>query len=86
MHDRQRQGDRAGAAEDTNDYAEKFTILRNQVAAAAIPLGVTLFGRSTSLMPTFERVIGFVAGLIEKFAALPTGCRLASWCLRGWRL
>ena len=60
-----------GAAEATNDYAEKFTVLKNQVAEAAIPLGVTLFDAINKLMPVFEKVIGFVAGLVEKFTSLP---------------
>jgi TP901 family phage tail tape measure protein len=66
-----------GAAEDTNDYAEKLTVLKNQALNAAIPLGTTLFGALDKLMPTFEKVIGFVAGLIEKFSNMPEGAQTA---------
>jgi len=61
------------AAADTGDYAEQFTVLKNKVMLAALPLGVTLFGAINNLMPLLERVIGFVAGLIEKFSNLPVG-------------
>jgi len=61
-----------GAASDTNDYAEKFQILKNQVLAAP-SLGVTLFDAINKLMPTIEKVIGFVAKLIEGFSNLPSG-------------
>lgn len=58
-------------AESTDDYAEKLTLLKNKVIDAAIPLGVTLFDAINNLMPTIERGISFISGLIEKFTALP---------------
>lgn len=72
-----------GAAEQTNDYAERFTVLKNQVTAAAIPLGTTLFDSINKLMPTIEKVINFVAGLIEKFANLPNGTQTAILAIAG---
>lgn len=61
------------AATDTGDYAEKFTVLKNKVMLAALPLGTTLFEAINNLMPLLTQVIGFVAGVIEKFTALPVG-------------
>lgn len=66
-----------GAAADTNDFAEKLTVLKNQAALAALPLGVSLFQAINNLMPMFQSIIGFVAGLAEKFSQLPTGVQTA---------
>ena len=45
-------------------------MLKNQVIAAAIPLGTQLFTAINQLMPTFTQIIGFVAKLIEGFTNL----------------
>jgi TP901 family phage tail tape measure protein len=57
-------------ASSTDDAAQQFQVLKNQVIAAAIPLGQQLFQALNDLMPTFTSIIGFVTGLITKFTEL----------------
>jgi hypothetical protein len=72
-----------GAANDTNDFAEKFCKLRNQVSLAALPLGVALFEALNNLIPVLSRVAEFVTKLTTAFASLPTGMQTGILALLG---
>lgn len=58
-------------AGSTDDAAQQFQVLKNQVIAAAIPLGTMLFQALNDLMPTFAMLIGWLAKGIAFFTNLP---------------
>jgi hypothetical protein len=60
-----------GLASSTDDAAQKFQVLKNQVIAAAIPLGTQLFEAINDLTPTISKFVGYLATGIKWFAGLP---------------
>ncbi|SHH59403.1 phage tail tape measure protein [Clostridium grantii] len=55
---------------DTADAAEQFVVLKNKMAVALEPLGKKLFEAVNNAMPTIEKLIQAIIGIIEKFNAL----------------
>lgn len=60
-----------GVAGSTDDAAQQFQILKNQVIAAAIPLATKLFEAVNDMMPLFASMVGWLAKIIEWFTKLP---------------
>lgn len=58
------------AASDTADFAEKFTVLKNQIAVGLQPVALKLFDTINNLVPTFQRISDVVVKLGDKFAKL----------------
>lgn len=58
-------------ASSTDDAAQQFQVLKNQVIAAAIPLGQQLFQAINDLMPTVAMLVGWLAKAIDWFTNLP---------------
>lgn len=59
-----------GAAEATNDFAEKFTVLKNKVVLALEPLAVDVFGAINNLVPLFEKITVKIEGFANWVAQL----------------
>lgn len=60
-----------GVADETKDWAERLAELKNNILLALEPLGERFFGAINDLIPLIQDVVGFLAGLIEKFTNLP---------------
>ncbi len=58
------------AAKDTEGVSEKFTILKNKMMVALKPLGTSLLEAIDTAMPSIEKLLEAITGLIQKFAAL----------------
>jgi len=58
-------------AYETLGFSEKMTLLKNKTVLALEPLGTALLNAFDNLMPTIERIIGFISRLIEGFSNLP---------------
>jgi TP901 family phage tail tape measure protein len=54
----------------TADFSEKFTVLKNKVMDAVIPLGTSLFNAVNGLVPVFEGAVGAVTGILNRFSEL----------------
>lgn len=65
------------AGAETETFAEKLAILRNQTTAALEPIGARLVEALIKLMPTITNILDKVAALAERFAALPEGTQTA---------
>lgn len=61
------------AAKDTETVADKFMVLKNQIAVALEPVGTKLIEAVEKAMPSIQRLIEGVVGIVEKFAALSPG-------------
>ncbi len=59
------------ASDDTMSFNEKLVLLKNKAIDAAIPIGEKLLAAIDNLMPSIEKVIGWVAGAVEWFSKLP---------------
>jgi TP901 family phage tail tape measure protein len=59
-----------GAAEDAKSFGENWQITKNKLQLALEPLGNRLLKVLEQLQPVMLRVIGFVAGIGEKFSNL----------------
>lgn len=59
------------AAYETMTFGEKMTLLKNKTTLAIEPLGTALLNAFDKLMPSIEKIIGFVTKLIEGFTNLP---------------
>ena len=59
------------AAEETYDFQEKFTMLKNQIALGLQPVAMKLFDTINNLVPTFQRFVDVIVKLGDKFASLP---------------
>ena len=59
---------KAGA--ETETFAEKLAMMRNQATLAFEPIGMRLMDALVQIQPQLMAVIGAVAGLAERFAAL----------------
>lgn len=66
-----------GTAAATNDYAEKMQILKNQVNAALLPLGVSLFEALNKLMPAFTTLVEWVVKAVDAFTRMPAEVQAA---------
>ncbi|MGA9769971.1 MAG: phage tail tape measure protein, partial [Blastocatellia bacterium] len=58
------------AGQDTADYAESFTLLKNKVMLAVEPLAVELFQALNSLTPAFEKIVGWLTSAVKWFTEL----------------
>ena len=58
------------AAEETYDFQEKFTMLKNQIALGLQPVAMKLFETINSLVPTFQRFADTIVKVGDKFASL----------------
>ncbi len=58
------------AASDTEDAADKFVILKNQMAVALEPLAKKLFDAVNNAMPSIQKFINAIISIIDKFNAL----------------
>jgi phage-related minor tail protein len=58
------------AAKDTETVADKFVVLKNQMAVALEPLGKKLLDSIEQAMPAIQRLIKSITTIIEKFNAL----------------
>jgi len=58
------------AAKDTETVADKFAVLKNQMAVALEPLGKRLLDAVEGAMPAIQKLIQGVTSIIEKFNAL----------------
>lgn len=58
------------AAEDTETVADKFVVLKNQMAVALEPLGKKLLDAIEGAIPAIRRLIKSITGIIEKFNSL----------------
>lgn len=58
------------AAKDTETIGDKFIILKNKMAVSLEPLGTKLIEAVESAMPSIEKLIDGVTGIIEKFTSL----------------
>lgn len=61
------------AAKDTETIGDKFIVLKNKMAVALEPLGKKLIEAVEKAMPSIERLIQGIVGIIEKFTALSPG-------------
>lgn len=61
------------AAKDTETIADKFAMLKNQMAVALEPVGTKLIEAVEKAMPSIQRLIEGIVGIVEKFAALSPG-------------
>lgn len=61
------------AAKDTETIADKFVMLKNQMAVALEPVGTKLIEAVEKAMPSIQRLIEGIVGIVEKFAALSPG-------------
>lgn len=55
------------AAKDTETVADKFAMLKNQMAVSLEPLGATLIEAVERAMPSIEKLIQGITGIIERF-------------------
>lgn len=58
------------AAKDTETIGDKFIILKNKMAVSLEPLGTKLIEAVESAMPSIEKLIDGITGIIEKFTSL----------------
>ncbi|MGJ7044653.1 phage tail tape measure protein [Thermoanaerobacterium thermosulfurigenes] len=58
------------AAEDTEDFAEKFELLKNKLTLALEPLGNQLFNAINKLVPTITSLANSLVNVINWFAKL----------------
>jgi TP901 family phage tail tape measure protein len=58
------------AARDTETVADKFAVLKNQMAVALEPLGKKLLDAIEGTMPAIQKLIQGITGIIEKFNSL----------------
>ncbi|WP_035287970.1 phage tail tape measure protein [Clostridium sp. KNHs214] len=58
------------AAKDTETVADKFAVLKNQMAVALEPLGKRLLDAVEGAMPAIQKLIQGITSIIEKFNAL----------------
>ncbi len=58
------------AAKDTETVADKFAVLKNQMAVALEPLGKKLLDAVEKAMPAIQRFITSITKIIERFTAL----------------
>lgn len=60
-----------GVANETKDWAERLAELKNNIMLALEPIAGQLFDAINQLIPVLQNVVLVVAGIIEKFVALP---------------
>jgi len=58
------------AAQETADFTERFTMLKNQIAVGLQPVAMKLFDTINSLVPTFQRFADTIVKVGDKFASL----------------
>lgn len=58
------------AAKDTETVADKFAVLKNQMAVALEPLGKKLLDAVEGAMPAIQKLISGITSIIEKFNSL----------------
>lgn len=63
-----------GAARDTDDFAEKFTVLKNRLTLAMQSIGSVIFDTINKVMPSLENVI---SKFTEWFSGLSDGAKKA---------
>ena len=61
------------AAKDTETIADRFAVLKNQMAVALEPVGKKLLEAVEKAMPAIKRLIVAITGIIERFTALSPG-------------
>lgn len=71
------------AAEETLSFSEQMQLLKNRVALAIEPIGVSLLRAFDSLMPYIQKALDLVGKLSEWFAALPAPIKLGAIAIAG---
>lgn len=72
------------AARDTDDFAEKFLILKNNVFLALEPLGKRLFDTLDGLIPKLQRASGGIKDVGSAFGRMPGWAQDASLVVGGF--
>lgn len=72
-----------GVAAETDDWAEGFAKLKNQVMIATEPIAGKLFDALNGLVPLLEKAVLPLEKLANGFASLPQGAQVAILALAG---
>src|SRR3972149_4718423 len=66
------------AAEDTLSFGERWTLFKNKLETALVPLGVTLIGALSKLMEYSTPLIEMLSGAAQWFGQLPAPIQTAA--------
>ena len=72
-----------GVANETDDWAEGFAKLKNNVLVATEPIATTLFDTLNGLVPLLEKAVPPLERLASGFANLPQGVQIAILAVAG---